>query len=194
MPNFDQNSQFSQNFEHFFFHLFIICGNSYTKFQLYWSSYLKPYFAVHICGTTPERQGRNRHIFLRGQCQFYVIFPDFFPGVKCYIPVENSNFGRPKTNFRRFQKWKENKKMVLTFFYNFSYFNFQFSTFPFTIFLLFLSILTPFSFLLASFFPDTSAQIFQVKSLWGGHSAPLPPACYAIGRKAYEYPSLKPMQ
>ena len=83
-----------------------------------------------------------------------VIFPDFFPGVKCFFPVENSHFGRPKTNFRRFQKWKAKKKKnkqtnkqtknkqkekkVLTSFliYNFSNFHFQFSTFPFTIFLL----------------------------------------------------------
>ena len=39
-----------------------------------------------------------------------VIFPDFFPGVKSFFPVENSHFGRPKTNFRRFQKWKAKKK------------------------------------------------------------------------------------
>ena len=39
-----------------------------------------------------------------------VIFPNFFPGVKCFFPVENSHFGRPKTNFRRFQKWKARKK------------------------------------------------------------------------------------
>ena len=38
------------------------------------------------------------------------IFPDFFPDVKCFFPVENSRFGRPKTNFRRFQKWKTNKQ------------------------------------------------------------------------------------
>ena len=36
-----------------------------------------------------------------------VIFPDFFPGVKCFFP---GNFGRPKTNFHRFQKWKQKKK------------------------------------------------------------------------------------
>ena len=39
-----------------------------------------------------------------------VIFPDYFPGVKCFFPVENSHFGRPKTNLRRFQKRKAKKK------------------------------------------------------------------------------------
>ena len=31
-----------------------------------------------------------------------VIFPDFFPDVKCFFRVENSDFGRSKTNFRCF--------------------------------------------------------------------------------------------
>ena len=51
-------------------------------------------------------QGRNRHVFLRGQSHFSW----FFPGVKCFFPVENSHFGRPKTNFCCFQKWKAKKK------------------------------------------------------------------------------------
>ena len=51
-------------------------------------------------------QGRNRHIFLRGQSHF----PDYFPGVKCIFPVRNSHFGRPKTIFRRLQKLKAKKK------------------------------------------------------------------------------------
>ena len=29
--------------------------------------------------------------------------------MKYFFPVENSHFGRPKTNFRRFQKWKAKK-------------------------------------------------------------------------------------
>ena len=41
-----------------------------------------------------------------------VIFPDFFffAGVKCFSPVQNFHFGRPKTNFSRFEKWKAKKK------------------------------------------------------------------------------------
>ena len=51
-------------------------------------------------------QGHNSNIFLRGQL---VIFPNFFPGVKCCFPVENSHFGRPKTNFSGSEKWKAKK-------------------------------------------------------------------------------------
>ena len=46
-------------------------------------------------------------IFSEGAKSFFLIF---FPGVKCFFPVKNSHFGRPKTNFRRFQKWKAKKK------------------------------------------------------------------------------------
>ena len=42
-----------------------------------------------------------RGIFVRGG---KVIFPDFFPGVECFFPVENSYFGRSKTNFSIFEK------------------------------------------------------------------------------------------
>ena len=46
-------------------------------------------------------QGRKCTIFQRGK----VIFPDFyFPGVKCFFSVENSHFGRPKTDFSGFEK------------------------------------------------------------------------------------------
>ena len=48
-----------------------------------------------------------RGIFFRGD---KVIFPDFFPGVKCCFPVENSYFARLKTNFSGFEKWKAKKK------------------------------------------------------------------------------------
>ena len=65
-----------------------------------------------------------------------IIFPDFFPGVKCFFPVENFHSGRPKTNFSGFEKWKAKKKVFFSF-CNFSSFHFQFSTFPFPIFLLF---------------------------------------------------------
>ena len=109
-----------------------------------------------------------------------VIFPDVFPGVKCFFPVENSHFGRPKTNFRRFQKWKakkkkkKKKKKVLTSFSDVF-------LLPFPIFHLFYSIFTPFPFFLASFFPIRQQKFPGQKSL-GGHSAPPPPpACYATG-------------
>ena len=42
-----------------------------------------------------------RGIFFRG---YKVIFPDFFPGMKCFFSVENFHFGRPKTNFGGFEK------------------------------------------------------------------------------------------
>ena len=92
-------------------------------------------------------QGRKRNIFQRWQSHF----PDFFPGVKCFFPVENSQFGRPKTNFSGFQKTKtKTHKKVLFKFCNFSFFHFLFSTFHFLIFLLFHSIVP---FFLASLFP-----------------------------------------
>ena len=46
-------------------------------------------------------------IFFRGG---KVIFPDFFPSMKCFFLVENFHFGRPKTNFSGFEKWKAKKK------------------------------------------------------------------------------------
>ena len=106
-----------------------------------------------------------------------VNFPDFFPGVKCFFPIENSHFGRPKTNFCRFQKWKakKKKKKVLTSFSDVF-------LLPFPIFHLFFSIFTPFPFFPCLFFPDTSAKISRSEAS-GGHSAPLPPACYATGPK-----------
>ena len=40
-----------------------------------------------------------------------VIFRDFFPGMKCFFPVENFHFGRPETkNISRLEKWKAKKK------------------------------------------------------------------------------------
>ena len=114
-------------------------------------------------------------IFFRGG---KVIFPDFFPDVKCFFPVENSNFGTPKTNFRRRQKWKakkkkKKKKRVLTSFYSFSYFQFKFSTFPFTNFLLYFSIFTLFP-----FFSPIRQQKFPGQKSLGGT---LPPTWYATG-------------
>ena len=118
-----------------------------------------------------------------------VIFPDFFPGVKCFFPVESSHFGRPKTNFRRFQKWKQKKnktkqkkkkkKRSLPLFMTFptSISNFPPSLFPFSFFSPQFSPLFPFYPYL--FFSRYITKNFPVRSLWGGHSAPLPPACYA---------------
>ena len=91
-----------------------------------------------------------RRIFFRRD---KVIFPDFFPGVKCFFPVENSNFVDPnKINISGFEKWKakKKKKKVLFSFSNFSLFHFQFCTFSFLIFPLFCSIFPCF---LASLFP-----------------------------------------
>ena len=89
--------------------------------------------------------------FSEGAKSFFLIF---FPGVKCFFPVENSHFGWPKTNFRRFQKW------ILQF----SFFSSQFL--PLSLFSLPL------------FSRYTSAKISR-SEVSGVHSAPLPPACYA---------------
>ena len=138
------------------------------------NSLVQPFLTEQI-NNMQHRQGRNSHIFLRGKV--------IFPGVKCSFPVENSHFGRPKTNFRRFLKWKakkkkkKKKKRPSPLFYNFSYFHFQFSTFPFTIFLIFFSIFTLFPFLLTSFFPIRQQKFPGQKSL--GTLCPPPPACYA---------------
>ena len=59
------------------------------------------YPGFHVTGV----QGRKRNVFQRGQSH-----SSFFPGVKCFFPVENSHFGRPKTNFSGFEKWKAKKK------------------------------------------------------------------------------------
>ena len=120
-----------------------------------------------------------------------VIFPDFLPGVKCFFPVENSHFGRPKTNFRRFQKWKakkkKKKKKSSHFFYNFSYFHFQYSTFPFYNFYnfpSFLLIFTPFH-QLFPFSPICQQKFPSEKSLGGTLSPARPPSCYATASYVY---------
>ena len=103
--------------------------------------------------------------FQRGQRHFSW----FFPAVKCFFPVENSHFDRPKTNFSGFEKWKAKKKKKKkgssTHFVTSPFF--KISTSPFSIFLLFCSI---FPFFLASLFPV--GQKF--------HSTP-PPTFYATG-------------
>ena len=127
-------------------------------------------------------QGRNRHFFLRGQSHFSW----FFPGVKCFFPVQNSHFGTPKTNFC-LQKWKEKKKKKKKKRSSPLFISFptSISNFPpscFTIFLLFFSISTPFPFFSIFSLPLFSRYVsknFPVRSLGEGHSAPCSPACYA---------------
>ena len=65
-------------------------------------------------------QGRKRNIFQRGQG----IFPVFFPGVKCFFPVEISQFCRPKTNFSGFEKWKAKLLLLLFSIFHLPCFNF----------------------------------------------------------------------
>ena len=94
--------------------------------------------------------------------------------------IESSHFGRPKTNFRRFQiksekQKKKKKKNVLTLFlfHNFFYFHFQFSTFPLSIFLLNFH---PFSLFSLPLFSRYVSKNFPVRSLWGAFCPlPLPP-------------------
>ena len=119
-------------------------------------------------------QGRNRKIFLRGQNHFSW----FFPGVKCFFPVENFHFGWPKTNFSGFgfEKWqakrkkkeRKKKKGPLLIFVTFPLSMFHF---PFTIFLL-SSIFTLFPFFPCLFFPGRSAEISQSEVLGGAHYCP----------------------
>ena len=91
-----------------------------------------------------------------------VIFPDFFPGVKCFSPVANLHFGRPKTNCRCLEKYKAKKKKKKKKGRSVHFFLPSF----FSIFTLF-----HFSSL---FFPDRSAEISQ-SEVYGRHSAPLLP-------------------
>ena len=108
-------------------------------------------------------QGHNRKIFLRGQSHF----PDFCPGMKCFFPVGNFHFGRPKTNFIGFEKWEAKKKVLFSFVS--SIFNFP----PFTLFLLFFSIFIPFPFSLD--LPCRSTEISQ--SEVSGGTLPPPHPC-----------------
>ena len=90
-----------------------------------------------------------------------VIFPDFFPGVKCFFLIENSHFGTPKTNFCCLQKWKAKKKKKkgphLLFILPFPIFHLLFYNFP-----SFFSIFTSFS-----LFSWYVSKNFPVRSLWG---------------------------
>ena len=87
-----------------------------------------------------------------------VIFPDFFPGVKCFFPVGNSHFGRPKTNFRRFQKWKAKQQQQQQKCPHLFLITFPTSLLQFSLFLLNFHPLSLFS--LPLFFPmNTSTKI-----------------------------------
>ena len=116
-----------------------------------------------------SNQGRNRNIFWGGKV--------IFSGVKCFFPVENFHFGRPKTNFSGFEKWNAKKKkkkksslILLLFHLPFSIFHLSFYNFP-----SFLLNFHPFSlFSLPLFSRYRSAEISRSK-VSGGHSAPYPP-------------------
>ena len=102
-----------------------------------------------------------------------VIFPDFFPGVKWFFPVENSHYGRPKINFCRFQKWKakkKKKKKKKGHHLFLERFPASISNFP-----PFLINFHPFSIFYLPLFSRYVIKNFPVRSLWGGTLPPLPP-------------------
>ena len=79
------------------------CGKwSMTNFYDFWSRLWGGVEGVRVstCLLMFCFMGVPGIFFLRGK----VIFPDFFPGVKCFFPVENFHFVRPKTNFSGFEK------------------------------------------------------------------------------------------
>ena len=132
-----------------------------------------------VCHYCISNQGCNRHILLRGRSYF----SSFFARRKMFFPSKNSHFGRPKTNFHHFQKWKAKKKkksspLFITFPTSISNFppsllQFSFFSSQFSPLFLFLSIFTPFP--LPLFFWYVSKN-FLVRSLWGALCPPvLPP-------------------
>ena len=96
-------------------------------------------------------QGHKRNIFQRGQSHF----PDFFPSVKCFFPVENSHFGRPTRNFIGVLK---------LFLLPFSIFHLPLFDFP--------SFLVHFHFVLASLSP-VGQQKFPCLTEWAVISCPI---------------------
>ena len=112
-----------------------------------------------------KTRGVTGIFFWRGK----VIFPDFFPGVKCFFPVENSHLvdikqifvvfksEKQKTNKQTNKTKQKQKKNPSPLFITFPTYisNFPPSLLQF-FFLLFLSIFTPFPFFPCLFFPDTS--------------------------------------
>ena len=106
----------------------------------------------------------TRKFFWGGQSHFSW----FFPGVKCFFPVENFHFGRPKTNCSGFEKWEEQGKKRKKKRSSPHFVIFPPSIFNFTIFLLFFSIVTPFPFFPCLLFPGRSAEIsWSEVCLWG---------------------------
>ena len=105
-----------------------------------------------------------------------VIFPHFFPGVKCFFLVENFHFGRPKTDFCCFEKWQANKR-VLSSFLIFSLLPFSIFHLPFYNFPSFLLHFPLFSIFPCLFFPGRSAEISRSEDSRGVLCPP--PACYA---------------
>ena len=121
--------------------------------------------------STSYVQGRNRHIFLRGQSHFSW----FFPGEKCFFPVEIPILVDPKqiSVVFNFPKWKaKKKKRSSPLFITFPTSNSNFTPSLLQFFVFFLNFCHSFLFSLP-LFPDTSAKISQSK-VSGGH-----PACYA---------------
>ena len=96
-----------------------------------------------------------------------VIFPDFFPGMKCFFLVENSHFGRPKTNCCHFQKWKAKKKKKKRSSPLFSFFS-AYNNFP-----SFLLNFHPFSLFSLPLFSQYISKNFPVRSLRGTLPPPL---------------------
>ena len=79
MPNFDQNSQFSQNFEHFFYNC-LLCAETHIPNLHCIDRYTGSLILLHIFAAQHQKgRGRNRHIFLGGGamsflCQFSWFF------------------------------------------------------------------------------------------------------------------------
>ena len=117
-----------------------------------------------------------------------VIFPDSFPGVKWFLPVKISHFGRSKTNFCRFQMWKAQKikstkkkkrerksssPLFITFPTSIS--NFPPSLLQFSQFSFFSSQFSPlFPFFPCLFFPNTSAKLSRSEISGGALCPPAP--------------------
>ena len=55
-----------------------------------------------------REQGRKRKIFSEGAKSFFLIM--IFSQREMFFPVENFHFGRLKTNFSGFEKWKAKKQ------------------------------------------------------------------------------------
>ena len=137
------------------------CNNSWCSVKLWHNSKIPLFASRGVTG-----------IFFKGG---KVIFLDFFPNLKCFFRVENSHFGRPKTNFSGFEKWKAKKKKkkknkssphFVTFppsIFNFPPFLFWFSFFP-----------SPFSFVSLPLFSQYVSRNFPVRSIWGGTLPPAP--------------------